>query len=341
MLNSEKLRLGIVGCGQIVRQLHLPAIALVPAIQVAVLIDRDIDLAQDLAAKFDLQVAISNDIALCQQVDAALIALPHALHAPIATTLLNKGLHVLVEKPMATSVQEAQAMIEAAQQADVVLAVGLMRHFYSNMRFVKRALDSDMFGAVKRVWAEESVPFDRIQAPAFYVDRNTPGSGVLADTGAHSLDLLLWWFGDVSQVSYWDDNRGGVEANCRLELEFESGVSGIVELSRMRRLRNIVRIETDQVMLEVPTLEQQHLRLFDPQQQMWADIDLAEEQPSLSSDPWVDYFARQWQDFAEAVLQRRDPAVPGEQGARTIELIERCRSSRQPLAPAIWESFQR
>ena len=65
------------------------------------------------------------------------------------------------------------------------------------------------------------------------------------DLGVHALDLLLWWFGDCELVSYCDDSEGGLETDCEIRLRFQNGVTGIVELSRTRNLRNSCVIEGD------------------------------------------------------------------------------------------------
>jgi predicted dehydrogenase len=73
------------------------------------------------------------------------------------------------------------------------------------------------------------------QSASFFQKSNSQG-GVLADLGVHVLDLLIWWFGMPEKVGYEDDAMGGLEANCRLELEFAGGVSGTVRLSRDTQL---------------------------------------------------------------------------------------------------------
>ncbi|MGB8644428.1 MAG: Gfo/Idh/MocA family oxidoreductase [Anaerolineae bacterium] len=335
---AQTIRLGIVGCGGIVNLFHLPAIRRVREIELVAVADLRFANAAE-RAPYDVPLIVTDYADLYGKIDAALVSLPHALHSSACIDLLSHGIHVLVEKPMATSVEEAQAMIRIARDRRVNLAVGLMRRFYDNMLYAKRVVDTGRFGPVTYFEAEESVPFHQAQASSFYVDRRDPGAGVLFDTGAHMLDVLLWWMGPVHEVKYWDDQRGGVEANCRLELEFASGARGHVELSRMRQFKNQIQIHLRDATLTIPTLDQQTLTVYDRLTGTNLQVKPDPAMVLLDENPWVGYFARQWSDFACAILEGRPPAVPGEEGIRALELIEQCRQVRQALPTRAWEDF--
>jgi len=337
---DRRVRLGIVGCGWVVEDFHLPALALVPNLQLAALADVRIERVGYLATQYQVPFVTEDYSDLFDQVDAVLVALPPALHAPVSIGFLKRGIHVLCEKPMATRVWEGEAMHEAARRSGATLAVGLVRRFFDTNRFVKRGVEAGLFGTVQRFEAEESIPFDEMDLSASYVRRDQPGTGVLFDTGVHILDLLLWWFGAARNVAYWDDNRGGVEANCRLEVEMESGVSGSVELSRMRRLRNVIRIYTQDMQLEVPTFGLHELLVHDNHLGLNLRVTAQGHRTSPVTDDWREPFARQLSNFTEAILGEGEPVVSGETGLRSLALIERCHAVRQPLQVADWERFQ-
>ena len=338
-MSGDVIRLGIIGCGTVVEGFHLPAIRKARSVQVVALADIQTDRIQALAVKYDIPLATQEYTELFGKVDAVLIALPHQLHAPVAIEFLERGVHVLCEKPMATSVDEAERMLEAARLGQAKLAVGMVRRSFDNARYIKRGLSAGFFGPVEHFEAEDSVSFDGVDVSEFYLRADEPGAGLLFDTGSHLLDMLLWWFGDVQQVTYWDDNRGGVEANCYLELEMKSGVRGTVELSRMRRLSNVIRIHTQTSVIKVPTLKMQSLKLEDPQLDLVMDISIENPQASRFDDPWEACFARQMENFVAAILKDRSPTAPGEDVLRSIKLIETCQAVRQPLARPAWECF--
>ena len=338
---DHKVRLGIVGCGWVVERHHLPALAArrVESMELVGLADVRRERAEYLAAQYQVPFVTQEYSALFDRVNAVLIALPPALHGSVSIEFLKRSIHVLCEKPMATSVREGEAMLEAARRGGAKLAVGLVRRFFDTNRYVKRGLETGLFGAVQRFEAEESVPFDQIALSASYIRRDQPGAGVLFDTGVHTLDLLLWWFGEVRDVAYGDDNRGGVEANCRLELEMVSGVRGSVALSRMRRQENLIRIYTQEMRLEVPTLRLHELTQHDNRLGLNLAVTVQRNVTSPAGDDWREVFALQMEDFAQAILEDRPPAVPGEQGLRSLALIERCLAARRPLEPTDWERF--
>src|SRR5262249_3465764 len=152
------------------------------------------------------------------KVDAAIVALPNYLHAPVVIDLLRHGIHVLIEKPMALKVTDCDKMLEAASSAGTVLAVGLEYRFFNSSRFTKRALGNNLLGDIRsfdlRLGIIPTWPF----ATDYLLRKESAGGGVLADFGVHVLDLLLWWLGDYESVEYRDDAVGGVEAECELNL---------------------------------------------------------------------------------------------------------------------------
>src|SRR4051795_12512552 len=112
--SSSKVRLAVVGCGAVAQIHHLPAIDHSSRVEAAVLVDADEKRARALAERFGVPEVKTDFKDLPGQVEAAVVALPNSLHAPVSIELLRRGVHVLVEKPMAMSVAECDAMIEAA-----------------------------------------------------------------------------------------------------------------------------------------------------------------------------------------------------------------------------------
>jgi len=291
-------------------------------------VDKNLQRAKDLAAAKGVPLAVADYREIIGKVDAAIVALPHHLHAPVASELLAAGVHVLVEKPMALTVAECDRMIAAADSSGAVLAVGVARRFYDGGRFVKRLLERGMLGRILRFHGREGFVYSWPVVSDFMFRKET-GGGVLADGGAHMLDTMLWWLGDYESVEYFDDSRGGVEADCELRLRMKSGAEGVVELSRTRDLRNSWIIEGEHGRLELDSIfnPQIRLRLGDQEFELRGRALRADG----ADEPPLACFNRQMVDFVESFQQGRDPVAAGREGRRSVALIEDCYRARKPL----------
>jgi predicted dehydrogenase len=315
---------------------HIPAAALASHVELVALVDTRIERAAALGTAYQVPYVTANYRDLFGRVDAVVVALPNFLHAPVSIDFLTQGIHVLCEKPMATSVAEGRQMIDAAGQGGAKLAIGLMRRFFENACYAKQLIDSQRYGLVHRFEAEESSRFDLKTVSPFYIQKGALGAGVLFDLGVHTFDLLSWWFGEVRVVAYRDDSRGGIEANCHVVLETDS-VQGTVDLSRYRRLDNALRLYTPDVVINVSMNDPRALVLQDGETRLAVAVQPAWSKPD--QEAWLACYTAQLEAFAQCILQDRPPRVPGEEGLRSVALIERCLDVRQPLPVAEWERF--
>lgn len=328
---DEAPRMAVVGCGA-AAEIHLTVLKELAG-DVTCLVDKDPARARELADKYGVDRTAEDYRDLAGAVDAAVLSLPHHLHAPVAVDLLSEGLHVLVEKPMAMTVDECDRMIVAARDAGKVLAVGMARRFYDAGRFVKRVIEHGCLGEIHSLDVREGYIYDWPIVSEFMF-RKQAGGGVLADAGAHILDNLLWWLGDFERVVYRDDASGGVAADCEVEIEMAIGVRCFVELSRTRRLRNSWILQGSEGTLEVDTL-------FNPTVR-WKLAGEAEELvgsvrvPGKPEEEALDCFSRQMEDFLDSIREGREPVVSGSEGRRFVELLEACEANRGPLELA-WE----
>lgn len=329
----HRLKLGVVGCGAVAEAYHLPAIATCPNVELTMLVDKSLERCRQLSAKHGAPAISADYRDMFGKVEAAVVALPNSLHAPVAIGLLRKGIHVLVEKPMAVTTGECDAMIRAAEDANAVLAVGFVRRFYRACCYVKEVLESGLLGKLFRFEVREGSVMDWSAASDYAFRRDLAGGGVLIDVGVHVLDLLIWWLGEHASFEYWDDAMGGVEADCELRLRFPSGVQGTIELSRTRNLSNTYFFEGEKGTLEVGTSVNPgvQLRLRD------SALDLHGKVLSngRSDTSLRDAFLRQIDDFAQSSVNRRAPRITGCSGRRSVQIVEGCYASRKPL-PQPW-----
>lgn len=333
---ARSVRLGILGCGAVVERLHLPAARRVEGLEVAALVDRDAGRARELATRFGVPDARTDFEGLDGRIDAALIALPNHLHAPVAIDLLKRGIAVLVEKPMALSVADARAMVEAAVAAGVTLQVGLMKRFARGATLIREAIEQGLLGDVVGFSVEWGPRFHWPVTTDSGLNPSLAGGGVLTDFGSHFLDLLCWWFGEPTAVEYEDDSRGGVEADCEVTLTLSGAagtVAGVARFSRIREFRNTVRIVGERLTIEWDHEIPDAVRV---EPTAWSGPPPSLVYGGVGRQSFEDLFVAQLRAFAASVATGGPTAVSGESVVPSVALIERCyRQRKQRVHP--WE----
>lgn len=311
------VRVAMIGCGAIAELGHLPAAPLAPEIAITMLIDRDEARAQMLAERFGIPHVATDIAAAIDHAEAACVALPHHIHRAATETLFAHGLHVLIEKPVATNAADCAAMVAAADRADRVLAVAMVRRFSPSSRLVKQIVESGMLGQIENFSIVSGVG-DSWPAHSLYMLRaKESGGGVLISNGCHDLDMLTWLLGRVADFDCQIDSRSGLEGNCRIDCTMESGAKGVVELSRTRSLNNMIRLEGERAIVEAPLMGGS-LKVTPK----GADAGVAGQ---IGDTPFnfAQAMADQLTDFALAVRGVRPPLVSGREGSEIVTLIER------------------
>jgi len=327
-MNGSIPRIAIIGCGAVTELRHLPALAALK-IKPVILVDVNLDRARALAESHNIATASVDYRSRTAEFDAAILALPHHLHAEFCLDLLDRGIHLLVEKPLALTTLECDAIIDQARKKNAILAVGLMRRFLHVSQWVKSILDSKLLGSIQSFDIREGSIYSWPMASNAFLCKSSAGGGVLIDTGAHTLDLINWWFRDVTLDRYYDDSYGGVEADCQLHLKLSNGADGFVELSRTRRLRGTAIINGDKGKIEV-SLSRNQIVSAEPKDFLRHELG----QISGSQMPVQDFndlFVLQIQDWVRAITARQAPFVPGAEARRSIALIETCYQQRRTL----------
>jgi len=190
---SRALRFGVLGAGQISRA-ACPEINSHPRARVVAVSDPHPGRLAELAERLDGVQAFVDSGALLSdpQIDAVYIAVPNALHAPLALRALDAGKHVIIEKPFTTSAADAEAVIDRAARAGKLVSVGMNQRFLPDCQRV-RALVAD--GTLGDVYHAKAFWFRRAGIPklgSWFGSKALAGGGALYDIGAHLLDLALF-----------------------------------------------------------------------------------------------------------------------------------------------------
>ena len=181
-----------------------------------------------------------------------------------------------------------------------------------NCDVMKRLIDEGLLGKLERFEFEQGGAGDWSPVSGYNLNRERAGGGVLMTNGCHFLDRMLYWFGYPSTVTYRDDSHGGVEANCSAVFTFDSGLTGLVTLSKTHSLSNRFRLIGERGRLEIDNAEHTKVTFFPAlDSQFKHDISANGGQNGLTD---TDYFRLQIEDFARAIRIRTRPRVAGRDG---------------------------
>lgn len=354
----EPVRVALIGYGK-VAHLHAQAVQQVAAARLVAVWGRSLGKAEDFARQYGIAAYADLERMIREQsVHMVIVCTPHPAHAESAITAANLGAHVLVEKPLASSLADCDAMIAAAAANRVKLGVICQRRFYEPVERIRHAIDA---GKIGRPVLGSVVMYGWRDA-AYY--RSDPwrgswaleGGGVLVNQAPHQLDLLLWFMGEIEMVfGAWANLNHPyieVEDTAVAVIRFKNGGLGNILVSNSQKpgLYGKVHIHGENgASLGVQTeggamfIAGMTNILEPPINDLWT---VPGEEHLLSAwraedeahfhqiDPRVYYVYRQCADFIDALQRDRAPRVTGEDGRRVVELFTAIYRSQQSQLPA-------
>ena len=330
----------LVGCGAVSKFFYASAIqALAPLgwVRLRALVDPVEANRSVLAGIFPdvIQHERVEEVPLTTE-DLVIVATPPRFHAPVAIHALRSGASVLVEKPIACSVQEGKLMLEAEQCSRGFLAVGHVRRFYASTQALREVIDNGVLGPLKRFEITECAAGWQAASDSFFRPE-VAGGGIFLDVGIHILDQLDAWLGEPSEVRYADDAMGGLEANAVCHLRYDSGVVGNVRLSKERVLENahVFEFEKGVVRWQVGKPDTLEVQLEGGTMSVSGSLKRLDGLP-CATDPQS--FIEQLRHVA-AVKSGREAClrIPASQAIRALQVVEQAYASRR-LIPMPWLS---
>ena len=222
-------KIGVVGAGKIAGS-HKKAILEQAQCQLVAVCDIALDKAKKLAEGTAARVYDNYEaMQAAEALDAVILNLPHFLHEKVSVYFLDRGVSVLVEKPMAITTQECDAMIAAAEKSGAKLAVGHVQRYHKCYRIVKQMIESKRLGELCGIREVRNVDYFT-NRPAWFLDKALAGGGILMNFGAHTIDKVFYTTGlQVKDVFASGNNfltNDSVEAMAQLLVTFEGGVCG-------------------------------------------------------------------------------------------------------------------
>ncbi|MFA7693865.1 MAG: Gfo/Idh/MocA family oxidoreductase [Candidatus Hydrogenedentales bacterium] len=326
---SRKVRIGIIGCGAITERHHAPEYANSPDAEIVALCDSMKSKAQAVADKFAPNAQVFTDYKdLLKQADieGVSVCLPNHLHGPVTVAALKAGCNVLVEKPMATSMEEAKRMIAAAEKAGKLLAVNQNQRLYPAHVKAKEVMDSGIMGDVLHVTAMFGHDGPEFWSPSgkWFFKKKEARFGAMADLGVHKADLVRYLTGkEVGSISAYfkrlEKKRASVEDNFVAAMQFTDGTVGTLAASWTVKGAdaNYTILYCTKGTLSICAYPGRPLvaNLVEPECEINFDVP---RPPDNDDDGWgLDVGGR----FCRAIKGEEEPFCSGVEGMKSLEVI--------------------
>ncbi|HWD00175.1 MAG TPA: Gfo/Idh/MocA family oxidoreductase [Candidatus Sulfopaludibacter sp.] len=316
----------MVGLGRISMQHFMPALKTTKYSKLTAVVSGHRDKAEKMAAQYGLpdKNIYSYDnydsIAGNKEIDAVYIALPNSMHAEYTIRAAKAGKHVLCEKPMSTSVADAEAMIAACKTANKKLMIAYRCQLEPvNLHAIQLIRD----GKLGKVQAIESANGFNIARNEWRYTRKLGGGGPLMDMGIYSLNACRYLTGEEpseiraeASVIDHDGRFDEVEENLSFTLKFPSGVVASCNTSYGCNMPGFYRVHASRGGISMEAAfgyQGQHLTA---QMQGQPPVD------DTAQDRDPSHFVRQADHFSECILQDKTPVAPGEEGLRDMRLMD-------------------
>lgn len=319
--------IGVLGAG-IIAKTFMEAAPRVPELKIGVICDAVADTARALAEPQQIPwVTGYREVLADRQIQAVYIALPHHLHCEAAVAAAEAGKHILLEKPMANTLEEADRILAAQQRAGVKLMLGFTHRFHSELETARRLIDA---GELGQLTLAVDVMTTGGVLPGWFWQKEEAGGGVLHVNGAHSFDRLRWLMGseimEVFAYTQTYDARKTVEDSVVVAIRFENGAMGTTVHNWVADFPMPFKCDLD----IYGTRGAFRIRT-------WDSI-----QFSNAHHTWVqkrerdDMFQKEIGEFVSSILEDRQPSVTGDDGRRSLACVlaayESARTGK-PVAP--------
>jgi len=234
---EEKIRIGLVGAGAIMRLSHAPTIEASDDAELVAVFDADVARAEAITRDFGGKAFDELDAMLeLRGLDAVIVATPNRFHEDGVVAAAGQGKHVFCEKPLAIDAAAARRMVKACEEANVVLQVGFNQRFWGQVEIARKLLDAGFIGKVhqmRSIYSEKSTAYPA--ATRYRYDLDQSGGATTIDLTIHRIDLARHLLGDFSGVFaelVHSELPEKVDDNVFMLTRFESGARGCLAGNR-------------------------------------------------------------------------------------------------------------
>lgn len=236
---SSIVRMGFIGGGRALQEIHLPIFTAMKEVLPLVLCDVRESVLQDALRKFGVRETTAHweDVLAMREVDAVVIALPNDLHARVAEQALRAGKHVLCELPSALRASDAEAVVRAARDSGCLYALTLPHRYDPALLHLRRTIEADRLGRILHVRA--TLLRRNARPDGWPIEAERSGGGVFVHFGTRLLDQVSQIIDDapVTRVSAVMSSCGGasaIEDEATVLMRFADGRSALIETAWSR-----------------------------------------------------------------------------------------------------------
>jgi predicted dehydrogenase len=325
---------GIVGVDQ------ARAFSAQPDAELVAFVGRDPVRTAAVAERFDARPYVEMAAMLrAERVDAISVCTPTGLHRPFVEAAAAAGAHVLLEKPMATSVADCDAIADACRRAGVILMLGFTHRFHAELIEAHRLIADGAIGAP--MFAQDVFTFGEYGPwPDWYYDRGLSGGGELMHDAVHMVDRLAWLLGSpitevYGRTTTYARGIAGVEDGGVAILAFESGAIASIFVNEATYP---LRSDADTVPMPGRMELEIHAARGTIRYRTWHElvVDRAGEPTiALAREGPGDEMRREVREFLDAIRERRPPTVGAAEGRRGIAVVQAIYESERRGGPIL------
>lgn len=323
----SKIKVAVVGCGSIAKHRHIPEYAWNSNVELVAFVDPVLERAEHFAQLHGGKAYSSYTEMLKQEkVDAVSVCTPNFLHAEVSIAAANAGAHVLVEKPMASTAEEAEAMIEAAKKNGVFLMVGHNQRLMPPHVKAKEILNSGKLGKVLTFRTSFGHPgpegWSVDGRESWFFRKEEATMGAMGDLGVHKSDLIRWLLDDeVAQVAAFvgtlHKEGTDVDDNATCLLRMKSGATGSLVASwtyyKGQDNSTVLWCENGVIKIDTDPNDQVIVELRDGTIERYKVGQIATNEKQTHSGV-ID-------EFVTSILEGQKPRISGEEGLRSLQVI--------------------
>ena len=325
-----KIRMGLIGCGNMMRQ-HLRGVEQVKGVEFVAVCDVVRENAEKMSEALGGGFVTTDWRELPDKVDAVLVALPHDLHYECGTFFARRKKHVLMEKPLCNTEEECRRLIDVCRGEGVVLMCAYPVPHWPGVRKLYELVKSGEYGKVMQmsVWTEQLTHYGELH----WCNTARIGGGQFFSHGCHYVDLILRFLGTPVRGFHLGTNAGTPwmlrEGTSAVVMQFENGAlayHGATWGARGTRLGWDIQIQTEKGMLEYSTtVDAERVFLYDQLEHHRPGVEESSqrrvvwEQPHGGGSGKFTHF--EIDHFADCVLNGRKPITDGETSLKSLQVI--------------------